>query len=94
MRNVANRAVYVAGTPYNGCKTGPNEGFPALCSPNEPIVNVPHKVNTNITAVDGKSNAVNLNKASRQKGRRSKRTRGRGSRPNTSKRRNMNADYS
>lgn len=76
MRNLANRAVYVAGTPYTGCTSGPNKGFPALCSANETIVNVPHTINPDLkTAVDGESDVVNLNKASRGKIQRRNRSR-------------------
>lgn len=103
MQNVANRAVYVAGTPYTGCISGPVEGFPALCSANESIANVPHKVNPKLATVDGKSNVVNLNKASKNKNNRkrqrrnrskkTRKTRKRMSTPRKVRRRKTNAVY-
>lgn len=95
MGNVANRAVYVAGTPYSGCISGPNRGFPALCSANETIVNVPHKVNPDLAAVDGDSNILNLNNASRRKNRlrKTKKTGTRVSRPKNIRRRSTDDDY-
>lgn len=101
MRNVANRAVYVAGTPYTGCKAGSNKGFPALCSANEQIVNVPHEVDPDLVAVDGDSNVVSLNTVSRGKIQRRNRNRSRktrrtgknASRPKKISRRNADVDY-
>lgn len=94
MRNVANRAVYVAGTPCTGCTSGPNKGFPALCAANEPVTNVPH----DLAAVDGKSNVLNRNRTSRSKRqprnrlRKTRRLKKRASRPEKIRRRNTVAD--